>query len=149
MVDPARSAQQRKEDTLTRLRDDKDLWVGTADRGGNPTLVPLSFIWDQQGILVATHARNPTARNIVETGLARVALGHTRDVVLIDTVARLLPTEELTDSWAEAYAAKCNWDPRNSPGYRFYHLALRWIEVWREDNEHPDRFLMRDGSWLV
>lgn len=35
-MEPPRSAQQRKQDTLERLATDKDVWFATADPGGNP-----------------------------------------------------------------------------------------------------------------
>ena len=46
MTPPARTAQQRKADTLRRLSSDVDTWVATADPAtGTPYLVPLSLLW--------------------------------------------------------------------------------------------------------
>ena len=46
----ARSAAQRKQDTLARLERDVDAWIATANEGsGTPYLVPLSFWWDGRG----------------------------------------------------------------------------------------------------
>jgi len=60
------------------------IWVATASAEGNPYLVPLSFDWDGETLLVATPTASPTGRNLAVTWAARLALGHTRDVPMID-----------------------------------------------------------------
>jgi hypothetical protein len=150
MAQPARSLRQRRADTLLHLELDKDLWVASGDLDGNPYLVPLSFWWNGKYIFISTVEGNQTARNIVETGQVRVALGHTRDVVLVDALAKLVKGEEIRQEYADAYAAKCGWDPRKETKvYQFFRLEPQRVEAWRELNEHPDRELMRDGEWLV
>ncbi|GHI96065.1 pyridoxamine 5'-phosphate oxidase [Streptomyces olivaceus] len=148
MTEPARSTAQRRTDALNRLEKDKDLWVATA-AGDAPTLVPLSFLWSDPVLYVATVRTNPTAVNIVESGRARLVLGHTRDVVLIDASGELVENADLPAEQAQAYATKCGWDPRESSGYRFFRLEPRGIECWRELNEHADRQVMSDGRWLA
>jgi hypothetical protein len=134
---------------LHRLKHDKDLWAASADFKGIPCLVPLSFWWNGKYLFVATAEKNATARNIVDTGHVRVALGPTRDVVLIDASASLLGRDEFLAEYGDAYVAKCGWDPRESKKYRFFRLEPRRVECWREWNEHADREVMRDGQWLV
>jgi hypothetical protein len=41
-MDPPRSLQQRKRDTLGRLESDADAWIATADTAGNG--YPLHFL---------------------------------------------------------------------------------------------------------
>jgi hypothetical protein len=43
-MEPPRSAQQRKSDTLSRLDSDIDAWVATGDTSGDGYLVPQSFL---------------------------------------------------------------------------------------------------------
>ena len=148
-MEPARLSQKRKSDVLYRLEHDKDLWAASANFEGIPCLVPLSFWWNGEHLFIATAEKNPTARNIVETGHACVALGRTRDVVLIDASASLLDREEFSNEYGDAYFAKCGWDPRESKRYRFFRLEPRRVECWREWNEHADREVMRGGQWLV
>ena len=109
-------------------------------------MVPLSFWWDGAALYVATAERNPTSRNIRATGVAVVGLGHTRDVVHLTTRASHVLDAEATDAVAGAFAAKCDWDPRED-GYPFFRLAPERIESWRELDEHADRRLMEDGHW--
>ena len=82
-ADP-RSRAQRRRDTEHRLTHDIDLWVATASPDGAPYLVPLSFDWDGEALLVATPTDSPTGRNLAATRTVRLGLGHTRDVSMID-----------------------------------------------------------------
>jgi hypothetical protein len=57
--------QQRKQDALRRLEQDVDAWVASADPNcGTPYLVPLSFLWGGETLLVATPAASRTARGL-------------------------------------------------------------------------------------
>jgi nitroimidazol reductase NimA-like FMN-containing flavoprotein (pyridoxamine 5'-phosphate oxidase superfamily) len=78
-----REAAQRIRDTLGRLDQDTDLWLATAN-GGEPWLVPLSFHWTGTALLMVTLRRSRTYRNIAAGGGARVTVGCTRDVVMLD-----------------------------------------------------------------
>jgi hypothetical protein len=145
--DPPRPLAQRVADARHRLAHDVDAWVATADAaGGTPYLVPLSFLWHDGALLFATPAKSPTGRNIGATGLARVALGPTRDVVLIDGTA-----EETTvaDDVGNVFAERTGFDPRPLAGYAFFRVRPRRVQAWREANELAGRDLMRDGRWLA
>src|SRR6059058_1460324 len=79
-----RSTAQRKADVLEKLRRDVDLWAASAGATGEAYLIPLSFYWDGAGLTIATPGRSRTARNRRRAGRARVALGPTRDVVILE-----------------------------------------------------------------
>lgn len=80
-------------------------WVATADERGIAHLVPLSLCWHDGVVVVATEARSRTARNASASAQARLALGPTRDVVVIDAeasvVTRLEAGPALTGSYRE------------------------------------------------
>lgn len=147
----ARSPSRRKLDTLGRLEHDVDCWVSTADPAtGTPYLVPLSFHWYEGRLLIATPFDSPTARNLQSTGKARIALGPTRDVVLIEaTLDAVLPTVDIPSAIGDAYAERTGWDPRRSPGYAFFWIRPDKLQAWREVDELSGRDLMRDGRWTV
>jgi hypothetical protein len=146
---PPRPFDVRKRDTLARLADDADLWLASAATGGAPYLVPLSFLWDGAAITVATPEESQTARNLRSAGRARLALGLTRDVVLIDGTAEAFTLETVPDALADAYAARC-WDARKEPERQaYFRITPRRIQAWREVNELAGRLLMRDGRWLA
>ncbi|GGT61375.1 pyridoxamine 5'-phosphate oxidase family protein [Streptomyces purpureus] len=145
---PARSREQRIQDVLARLEKDKDVWVATASAGGEPYLTPLSFVWDQDSLLMATKRVNATVQNIAASGEIRLSLGHTRDVVLIEATARLEGGTELAPASADAFAAKFDWDPRDREAWVYIRATPRTVRAWREVNELAGRLLMRDGRWL-
>jgi hypothetical protein len=67
MTEP-RTRDQRRRDTEHRLTHDIDLCVASASAEGAPYLVPLSFDWDGEALLVATPTDSPTGRNLADTG---------------------------------------------------------------------------------
>lgn len=147
---PARSPARRRRDTEHRLAHDVDAWVASASRDGVPYLVPLSFDWDGEALLLATPADSPTGRNLIAAGVARVALGHTRDVAMIDADVGVLAIDALPAEDAERFADRAGFDPRPlGPRYRWFRLVPRRIQAWREVNELPGRELMRDGRWVT
>jgi predicted pyridoxine 5'-phosphate oxidase superfamily flavin-nucleotide-binding protein len=148
-AEPPRSPLQRKRDTLARLENDVDAWVASADRDGTPYLVPLSFVWDGATLTMATPESSPTGRNLRESGRVRLALGPTRDVVLIEGTAEAYARETVPAAMADAFAAKL-WDARLEPTrYAYFQITPLRIQAWREENELVGRDLMRDGGWLV
>ena len=70
----------RRRDAEHRLETDVDLWVATASADGAPYLVPLSFDWDGEALLLATSSDSPTGRNLAAVRTVRLGLGVTRDV---------------------------------------------------------------------
>lgn len=145
----ARGPEQRKQDTLDRLEKDEDVWVATSSADGVPCLVPLSFVWDRGTLLMATRRTNPTAVNLTPSGQARVTLGHTRDVVLIEGTAKVVEGADLPAGSGDAFAEKLHWDLRGRPAWVYLRLTPYAVKAWREVNELAGRELMRDGTWLV
>ncbi|MDT0390258.1 pyridoxamine 5'-phosphate oxidase family protein [Streptomyces sp. DSM 41921] len=147
---PARSADQRTKDTLHRLEHDVDAWVATADgASGTPYLVPLSFLWNGSYLLFATPASSVTGRNLAATGRARVGIGPTRDVVMVEGAVETVQPADLTEEDAELFAAKTGFDPRRlATPYLYFRVVPRRVQAWREADELEGRELMRDGRWL-
>src|SRR5687767_10032926 len=88
---PARPRSQRRIDALAKLRSEVDLWVASADESGGAHLVPLSYYWDDSTLTIATPRASRTAVNLVRAGWARVALGPTRDVVIVEGPVEAIP----------------------------------------------------------
>ncbi|MFE6171561.1 pyridoxamine 5'-phosphate oxidase family protein [Streptomyces sp. NPDC056464] len=145
----ARTAEQRKLDTLHRLEHDEDVWVATAD-GGVPYLVPLSFLWDGSTLLLATPAASPTGRNLKATGRTRLGIGPTRDVVMIEGTVDTITRAGLSEADGDRFAARTGFDPRRlSTPYLYFRVRPTRVQAWREADELDGRELMRDGAWLV
>jgi hypothetical protein len=146
MSEVARSREQRKADTLARLAAPVlDAWVAT----DGPNLVPLTLAWFEERLVAATDRKSPTATSLINTTRARIGIGPTRDVIMIDAVLeRWFPATEASEI-GEAYANQNDWDPRTA-GDAYIFLVLRPIRIqaWREADEIPGRTLMRDSTWL-
>ncbi|MFI9582139.1 pyridoxamine 5'-phosphate oxidase family protein [Streptomyces sp. NPDC052236] len=147
--EPARGREQRRQDVLTRLKQDTDAWIATASADGEPCLVPLSFVWDRDTVLMCTRRTNPTARNLTRRGQAVVTVGHTRDVVLIEGTGEVVEGAELATESADAFSAKLGWDPRDRGAWVYLRVTPQVVKAWREQNELAERELMRHGEWLV
>lgn len=158
MPEPPRSVAHRIRDTLRRLESDIDAWVATADADGGPWLVPLSFVWDGERLLLSTTGSSPTGRNLAAGGGAiRIGIGETRDVVLVegtvdgtvDGVTGIAPAD-LPASIGDRFAVTTGFDPRTlGPAWRYYWVRPVRVLAWREANELSGRVLMRDGRWLA
>ena len=150
VVAAPRATAERRHDALHRLEHDVDLWVASGNAAtGQPALVPLSFLWDGTALLIATVASSPTARNLTVGRPVRLALGLTRDVIMIDaTVAEATPDKEIPAEVGDGFAAKSGFDPRAEPDlFRYFRLVPRRIQAWRESNELAGRTVMSDGQW--
>jgi hypothetical protein len=150
-----RTREQRKVDTLAKLAAPAaDVWVATAavdaGRHASSYLVPLSLAWIDERVVLATEAGSVTARNITSQGGARLGLGPTRDVVMIDAeLEHVYSLDEAPAGLARGYAAQAGWDPRKSgESMRFLVLRPLRIQAWREADELPGRTLMRGGAWI-
>jgi Pyridoxamine 5'-phosphate oxidase len=145
-----RSRAQRRHDTEHRLASDVDLWVASASPDGAPFLVPLSFDWDGEALLLATPEKSPTGRNLAATGTVRLALGHTRDVVMIDGDVEVLEIDALSQETGDRFTARAGFDPRPlATPYLWFRVTPRRIQAWREVDELSGRELMSDGRWSV
>lgn len=145
-----RSAAQRKSDAVEKLSNDQDVWVATADDSGIAHLVPLSLCWHEGMVIVAVEARSRTARNASASGQARLALGPSRDVVMIDAQASVVTRQDAGLAITGSYRERTGWEP-GSDGGEWVYVLLRpvRIQVWRDVAEIAGRTVMRDGAWLA
>lgn len=125
-----------------------DVWVATASADGAAHLIPVSLAWVEERVVIAVPAASITARNLQRTGRARLGVGPTRDVVMIDAAVERRVDVSADEALHAAYPAQADWDPRGSAGYIYLVLRPRRIHAWREAEEIPGRTLMREGVWL-
>jgi Pyridoxamine 5'-phosphate oxidase len=137
-ADAPREARQRKQDTLARFRADDDAWVATAGKPGTAYMVPLSFLWDGEAFILATPEASLTAKNLQAWGKARLALGPTRDVVIVDGNVESFTLETVPANPREL-----------EERYAYFRVTPHRIQAWREENELAGRLLMKDGRWLA
>ena len=145
-----RSTQQRKAHALEKLEKDADVWVATGDEHGIAHLVPLSLCWHGGKVVVAVESRSRTARNASVSGQARLALGLSRDVVMIDAAATVVPRAGVDPAIVTAYRERTGWEPGAGGGDWVYVLLQpTTIQVWRDVAEITGHTIMRAGAWLT
>jgi hypothetical protein len=150
LTEAPRSAATRKRDALALLATRAiDVWVATASVAGTAHLVPLSLAWVDERVVIAVSDTSVTAENLVANLRARLAVGSTRDVVMIVAVLERAVQVDQDDALWAAYVGQADWDPRQGSGYQFLVLRPERLQAWREANEIPGRTLVRDGRWLV
>lgn len=147
---PPRDRPQRLIDALARLETDLDVWVATAGSDGTPYLVPLSLDWDGERVVVCAARESRTVENLMRSKVARLGIGPTRDVVMIDAVvSAAIAVQAAPAPMTERFAQRTGWDPRHEAGeYVYVSLSPRRVQAWREANELAGRTLMRGGEWL-
>jgi hypothetical protein len=148
-VEP-RTGAQRRTDTVAKLSAPAaDAWVATAGGDGRPHLVPLSIAWIDERVVIAIEATSVTARNLLGAGVARLGLGPTRDVALVDVVVEASHVvAEAPVAIADGYAQQSDWDPRDAgDGHLYVVLRPQRIQAWTEVHELPGRTIMRNGRW--
>lgn len=145
---PPRAFEERLRDTQAKLESAIDLWVATSGPSG-VHLVPLSYLWDGTGFLVATPRTSVTGRNLAEQGQVRLGFGPTRDVVVVDGTAEPVDLADLAPGTGDAFAARTGFDPRGlAEPYQYFLIRPQRIQAWREAGELHGRDLMREGRWL-
>ncbi len=147
-----RSTEERKAAALDKLAAvGANVWVASASPTGSVHLVPVTHTWNGSLVVVATGPGSVTVANLTANPRARLALGETRDVVMIDAdLVEAVPLSEAPARLADGYAGQAGWDPRTDSG-DYVYMAFRpdRIEVWQEAEDLAGRTVMRDGAWVV
>ncbi|WP_424217499.1 pyridoxamine 5'-phosphate oxidase family protein (plasmid) [Streptomyces sp. BI20] len=141
-IKDVRTRAERRRAVLDRLAAERDVWVATAGADGTPCLVPLWFRWDGEAVWFATRRTNPTGRNLEGGARARLALGDTEDVVMLDGEVTVFPAEEVPAGPADGFAARFGWDPRREAGYAYYRVVPDEVRAWRHVRELKGRQLL-------
>ena len=95
---------------------------------------------------MATPTDSPAGRNLAATRAARLGLGHTRDVPMIEGEVEVLEIDALPQQRGDRFATHTGFDPRAlATPYRWFRISPHRIQSWREVNELPGRDLMRDA----
>ena len=147
-----RSPEQRKSDAVAMLTaKNTNVWVASASPAGEVHLVPVSHTWNGTQVIVATEPSSRTATNVSANPHVCLALGETRDVVMIEaTLVETFSETTAPANLANGYARQAGWDPRTDSGdYIYLVLRPERIQVWREGEDLIGRTVMRDGAWVI
>lgn len=127
------------------------MWVASASPSGDVHLIPVTHTWNGSQHVLTTEPGSRTVTNVTANPRARLALGETRDVVMVDAVlVEAIPAAHASVAMAESYASQAGWDPRTDSGeYVYLVFKPERIQVWREDEDLAGRTVMRNGTWTV
>ncbi|MEV4166437.1 pyridoxamine 5'-phosphate oxidase family protein [Nonomuraea dietziae] len=143
-----RDLARRQADTVDRLFGGFQMWLATGSDGHGAHLIPVAYVWDDSTLTTATFRRSRTVSNLRARPKARLAIGDTADVIMIDARATLLGVPDIDAASAEAFA-KVSTDPRNAPDrFLYVRLVPERILAWNSLAEFSGRTLMLKGSWL-
>jgi general stress protein 26 len=143
-----RTTAQRQNDTLTLLQAEEDLWIATANGNGTVHLIPLSFSWTGTKLVLATPERSRTVRNLRIADSVRVAIGPTRDVVIVEGRVEI-SAQDADAQLADFHAQIVGFDAREmDEPWVFISVIPERIQAWRNPAELADREIYGDGSWL-
>lgn len=143
---PPRSAIERRSDTVELLKSAHQLWLSTSGPEGGPHLIPVAFVWNGAEITMATFVESRTAANLRDDPRARLAVGSTADVVILDGDVSFVAVDEMDTEMADRFAAVSH-DPRVMPGLVYLRFTPRRIQAWNGFHEFDRRTLMTGGSW--
>jgi hypothetical protein len=144
-----RSTAQRVSDTLALFDREVDAWIASASESGKAHLIPLSYHWTGDEFLMALPERSVTARNLARSNWARIAIGPTRDVAIVEGEVKTV-RPPLDDPRWEEHAVGSGFDARVEKNvYTLLVLTPKMIQAWRTSEELSGREIMRDGQWLT
>jgi hypothetical protein len=111
----------------------------------------VTHTWNGTLVVLATGPKSRTVSNVVASQRARLALGETRDVVMVDTVlVEPIRASEAPAPLAEGDAAQAGWDPRtDAANYVYLVLEPVRIQVSLEGEDPAGRTVVRNGEWVV
>jgi hypothetical protein len=97
-------------------------------------------------LLFATSATSRTGRNLLQNGLARAAVGETRDLVII--LGSVAPAEARDKGLTQVFVDALGFGPSHvGEGGTLFILTPRTIQAWIGTADH-DRWVMREGRWV-
>jgi nitroimidazol reductase NimA-like FMN-containing flavoprotein (pyridoxamine 5'-phosphate oxidase superfamily) len=143
---PPRSAIERRSDAVELLESAYQLWLSTSGPEGGPHLIPVAFVWSGSWITMATFVESRTAANLRDDPRARLAVGSTADVVILDGDVSFVAADEMDTETADRFAAVSH-DPRVMPGLVYLRFTPRRIQAWNGFHEFNGRTLMAGGNW--
>ncbi len=108
----------------------------------------MSLCWFNGEVVVAVESRSRTARNLSASGHARLALGVTDDVVMIDVAdATVIPLPAAEPALVDAYRRRTGWDPgEDGSEWIFVRCHPSRMQVWRSVEEITGRTVMHRES---
>jgi F420H(2)-dependent biliverdin reductase len=98
-----------------RLQTEQNIWLATARPNGNPHLVPIWFVWQDEKIYLCTGSQSVKARNMAANPNVELSLENANTPIVIEGQARSI--EQVDRSVIEAFRRKFDWDITSDSQY--------------------------------
>ena len=116
-----RSPERRKADASAKITATKaNVWIASGSPTGGVHLVPVTHTWNGSQHVLTTEPRSRTVANVTANPRVRLALGETRDVVMVDAVLIKRSRAAEASEWPIWSSAK-----KRSTGYKLPPAATR------------------------
>lgn len=132
-----RSVVERRAAVAQRLSQDRDCWLVTADRSGEPYVVPLSFVTLGSGLLLVTARERRSVCNAESNPRVAVILGGFGDTIRAYGDCSIGPVASTSPALLARFAADAGWTPPED--FVCLAIALRVITCSRNPQEDVDR----------
>jgi hypothetical protein len=143
-----RTRAQRITDTLAMLDHERRCWLAAGRADGTSHLVPLTYCWDGERVVIATRSGSATVSALRRTGRARLSLPSTDDVVIIDATAVIVTLDAIDAATHHFFRTAAGFDPSVEPEpYVYVLLTPQRILAWRNERELDEGEIMHDGVW--
>ncbi len=126
------------------------MWVATASGDAVPHMVPFSLHWDGEHVIIATEPGSATVRNLTASPAAKLAIGDSKDVVIITARAvSIADTHGADHQLLQQFSSRVGWNPDGSDVEMvFVTFKPERIHAWRDVAEISERTIMRRSEWL-
>jgi hypothetical protein len=145
---PQRSKAERKAHVLRTLAADDKLWLATVGDHA-PHVVPISFVWRDERIVMAVANDSPSAWNLRQLSTARAVLGTPHDVILIDGKVEQKDPRHVEPETLRALRDASAIDALGTPGFVCLLLEPFRVQAYWTGSEIAVPTIMRGGSWLA
>ncbi len=144
-----RSTAQRVADTLAALETERNCWLATSRQDGTSHLIPLTYCWDGEQLIVATRQKSVTVNAVRRTGRVRLSLPSPVDVVIVDAIASVVTTEDIDAHIDRFFRQVAGFDPAGeTESYVYILLTPDRVLAWRDEEELGQREIMHSGQWI-
>ena len=143
-----RPLSQRILDTLEALDRQSECWISVSRANGSSHMIPVSYVWDGERIVLATAENSVTVRSVNRSGRMRFSLPSTQDVVIIDASAMVVPLQKIDVTTHSLFRQTAGFDPERMKRPSVYILLTpERVHAWRTERELPGREIMTAGIW--
>lgn len=142
-----RTLAQRIADTLEHLDRERTCWLAVSRADGSAHLIPLTYCWDGERIIVATRRRSVTVAGVERGVRVRLSLPSTSDVVIVEATGEVVPVPQIEASIDRLFRLVAGFDPAREDDYVYIVFRPLRVLAWRDEAELPTREIMQGGVW--